>query len=271
MERRLLGEMPLDLVTLERLLRGPVPRLALDPLAAARVVASRRAVEAASTGGQATYGVNTGFGKLSSVRVPDAQLRRLQLNLVRSHAAGVGPHLDRDVCRLAFALRIANLARGHSGVRRELVEHALAVFNAGIVPVLPSRGSVGASGDLAPLAHMALVLVGEGRAWRGGQELDGAAALRRAKLQPITLRAKEGLALINGTQVSTALLADAVLAASRLARVADVACAFTLEAYRGTDRAFDARIHALRGQPGQVLVADNLRRLLQGSHILPGY
>ena len=271
MERRLLGETPLDLITLERLLRGPVPRLALDPLACARVVASRRAVEAVATAGHATYGINTGFGKLASVRVPDAQLRRLQLNLVRSHAAGVGPHLDRDVCRLAFALRIANLARGHSGVRRELVEHALAVFNAGIVPVLPSRGSVGASGDLAPLAHMALVLLGEGRAWRGDRELDGAAALRGAKCKPITLRAKEGLALINGTQVSTALLADAVLAATRLARVADVACAFTLEAYRGTDRAYDARIHALRGQPGQVLAADNLRRLLQGSRILPLY
>src|SRR5262245_38975991 len=272
MERSLLlGETPLDLSALERLLHGPVPRLALDPAAAARVLASRRAVEAAATAGPAAYGINTGFGKLSSVRVPDAQLRRLQLNLVRSHAAGVGPHLDRDVCRLAFALRIANLARGHSGVRRELVEHALAVFNAGIVPVLPSRGSVGASGDLAPLAHMALVLVGEGRAWRGDREVDGAAALRAARLKPLALRAKEGLALINGTQVSTALLADAVLAAGRLARIADVACAFTLEAYRGTDRAYDARIQALRGQPGQVVAAANLRRLLQGSRILPGY
>ncbi|HEX5011335.1 MAG TPA: histidine ammonia-lyase [Planctomycetota bacterium] len=271
MERRLLGETPLDLRTLERLLHGPVPRLALDPLAAARVVASRRAVEAVTTRGQATYGINTGFGKLSSVRVPDAQLRRLQLNLVRSHAAGVGPHLDRDVCRLAFALRIANLARGHSGVRRELVEHALAVFNAGLVPVLPSRGSVGASGDLAPLAHMALVLLGEGRAWRGEREVDGAAALRAARLKPFVLRAKEGLALINGTQVSTALLADAVLAAGRLARAADIACAFTLEAYRGTDRAYDARIQALRGQPGQATAAANLRRLLRGSRITPLY
>ena len=272
MERSLLlGETPLDLSALERLLHGPVPRLALDPAAAVRVDQSRRAVEAITAAGHAAYGINTGFGKLSSVRVPDAQLRRLQLNLVRSHAAGVGPHLDRGVCRLAFALRIANLARGHSGVRRALVEHALAVFNAGVVPVLPSRGSVGASGDLAPLAHMALVLLGEGRAWRGEREVDGAAALRGARCKPLSLRAKEGLALINGTQVSTALLADAVVAAQRLARVADIACAFTLEAYRGTDRAFDARIHALRGQPGQELVAGNLRRLLQGSRILPLY
>jgi histidine ammonia-lyase len=265
-----LGETPLDLAALGGLLRGRV-RLALDPRAAGRVAAARRAVESALTAGRAVYGINTGFGRLADVRVPDAKLRRLQLNLVRSHAAGVGAPLDPHVCRLAFALRIANLCRGHSGVRRELIEHAIAVFNAGIIPVLPSRGSVGASGDLAPLAHMALVLLGEGRAWLDGRELDGAAALKRARLKPITLRAKEGLALINGTQVSTALLADAVLGAWRLARVADVACAFTLEAYKGTDVAFDARIHALRGQPGQMLVADNLRRLLAGSRIVPAY
>jgi histidine ammonia-lyase len=156
-------------------------------------------------------------------------------------------------------------------VRPALIEHALAVFNAGIVPILPSRGSVGASGDLAPLAHMALVLVGDGRAWLDGKELDGGTALKRAGVKPLALRAKEGLALINGTQVSTALLADAVLAARRLGRVADVACAFTLEAYKGTDAAFDARIHELRGQPGQMLVADNLRRLLSGSHLVAGY
>jgi len=271
MDGLLLGETPLDLSQLEHLLHGREPELQLDPAAAARVAASRRAVEAAATGRAAVYGVNTGFGKLASVRVPDAQLRKLQQNLVRSHAAGVGPHLDASVCRLAFALRIANLCRGYSGVRRALVDHALAVFNEGIVPVLPSRGSVGASGDLAPLAHMALVLLGEGRAWLGGRELDGRAALRKAGLSPLALRAKEGLALINGTQVSTALLADAVLAATRLARVADVACACTLEAYKGTDRALDARIHGLRGQPGQIRVAANLRRLLEDSAILPAH
>ncbi len=271
MDRLLLGETPPDLAALERLLLGPVPTLALDPDAAGRVDASRRAVEAVAGGGRAVYGINTGFGELASVRVPDAQLRRLQLNLVRSHAAGVGPRLDAPVCRLAFALRLANLCRGHSGVRRALVDHGLAAFNAGIVPVLPSRGSVGASGDLAPLAHMALVLLGEGRAWLDGRELDGMAALRKAGLKPLSLRAKEGLALINGTQVSSALLADAVLAARRLSRVADVACAFTLEAYKGTDRAFDARIQVLRGQPGQLAAAANLRRLLAGSAILPSH
>lgn len=271
MDRMLIGETPLDLAALGRLLDGTAPALALDPAAAGRVAAARRAVDAVLAGRGAAYGINTGFGELASVRVPPARLRRLQLNLVRSHAAGVGPHLDPGVCRLAFALRLVNLARGHSGVRPALLQHGLAVFNAGIVPVLPSRGSVGASGDLAPLAHMALVLLGEGRAWRRGRELDGAAALRAARLKPVTLAAKEGLALINGTQVSTALLADAVLAAWRLARVADVACALTLEAYKGTDRAYDARIQALRGQPGQAVAAANLRRLLQGSAILPSH
>src|SRR5882672_3101243 len=187
-----LGETPLDLSALDALLHGG-PTLALDPRAAGRVRAARRAVESALTDGRVVYGINTGFGRLADVRVPDAQLRRLQLNLVRSHAAGVGPHLDLPVCRLAFALRIANLGRGYSGVRPALIEHALAVFNAGIVPILPSRGSVGASGDLAPLAHMALVLVGEGRAWLDGKELDGGVALKRAGLKPLALRAKEGL------------------------------------------------------------------------------
>jgi histidine ammonia-lyase len=209
--------------------------------------------------------------RLVALRNCQSDLAPLQVNLVRSHSAGVGPPLDPGVCRLAFALRIANLCRGYSGVRPALVEHALLVFNAGIVPVLPSQGSVGASGDLAPLAHMALVLLGEGRAWRRGSELDGARALKAARIRPIRLAAKEGLALVNGTQVSTALLADAVLAARRLCKLADVACALTLEAYKGTDSAFDERIHALRGQPGQQIAAANLRRLLAGSAILPSH
>ncbi len=271
MPRLQLGETPLTLDDLASLAGERPPELVLDERAAARVAGSRRAVERALKTGATCYGINTGFGKLASVVVPPAQLRRLQVNLVRSHACGVGPPLDRGTCRLAFALRLVNLARGHSGVRPALVAHGLSVFNAGIVPVLPSRGSVGASGDLAPLAHMALVLIGEGRAWSGARASDGKDALARARLRPTTLAAKEGLALINGTQFSTALLADAVLAARRLARVADVACALTLEAYKGTDRAFDERLHALRGQPGQLVVAGNLRRLLAGSAIVAGY
>jgi len=267
----LLGEVPLGLADVSRLLGERPPELAIDPQAAGRVAASRATVERAAADGRVTYGVNTGFGKLAQVLVPPAQLRKLQVNLVRSHAAGVGPPLDAHVARLAFALRIANLCRGYSGVRPKLIEHALAIFNAGIVPVLPSRGSVGASGDLAPLAHMALVLLGEGRAQVGGRERSGAEALAGAKLRPLRLEAKEGLALLNGTQVSTALLADAALAARRLARAADIACALTLEAYKGTAAAFDARIHALRGHPGQQHTAANLRRLLEDSAILPGH
>ena len=271
MSRLPLGEAPIGLAEVSRLLSDRPPELALDPAAAARVKASRATVERAAKAGDVTYGVNTGFGKLAQVRVPPAQLRRLQVNLVRSHAAGVGPPLDPHVSRLAFALRIANLCRGYSGVRPKLIEHALAIFNAGIVPVLPSRGSVGASGDLAPLAHMALVLLGEGSALVGGRARTGAAALSAARLRPIRLEAKEGLALLNGTQVSTALLADAVLAARRLACAADIACALTLEAYKGTAAAFDARIHALRGHPGQQHTATVLRRLLEKSAILPSH
>lgn len=271
MSRLHLGETPLVLADVSRLLADRPPQLELDARAAVRVAASRAVVERAARDGRVTYGVNTGFGKLANVLVPPAQLRRLQVNLVRSHAAGVGPPLDAHVSRLAFALRISNLCRGYSGVRPRLIEHALAVFNAGIVPVLPSRGSVGASGDLAPLAHMALVLLGEGHAQFRGKALTGAQALAAAKLKPLRLEAKEGLALLNGTQVSTALLADAVFAARRLAAAADIACALTLEAYKGTDRAFDPRIHALRGQPGQQRTAANLRRLLAGSAILPGH
>jgi len=266
-----LGETPLALPDLEQLLQGTAPPLALDPAAAGRVKSSRRAVDNAVAEGRVCYGINTGFGKLAQVTVAEDQLRKLQVNLVRSHAAGVGPPLELGVCRLAFALRIANLCRGYSGVRSALIERALTVFNAGIVPVLPSRGSVGASGDLAPLAHMALVLLGEGKAWRGSLSMSGAEALAAAGLQPLRLAAKEGLALVNGTQVSTALLADAVLAARRLGHAADIACALTLEAYKGTDKAFDERIHVLRGQPGQQRVADNLRRMLVESEILPSH
>ena len=266
-----LGETPLALPDLEQLLQGTAPPLALDPAAAGRVKSSRRAVDNAVAEGRVCYGINTGFGKLAQVTVAEDQLRKLQVNLVRSHAAGVGPPLELGVCRLAFALRIANLCRGYSGVRSALIERALTVFNAGIVPVLPSRGSVGASGDLAPLAHMALVLLGEGKAWRGSLSMSGAEALAAAGLQPLRLAAKEGLALVNGTQVSTALLADSVLAARRLAHCADIACALTLEAYKGTDKAFDERIHVLRGQPGQQRVADNLRRMLVESEILPSH
>ncbi len=268
---RNLGETPLDLGDLTALLGSRSPQLALDPEAAPRVAASRRTVEASVADGQVRYGVNTGFGKLAQTVVPPDKLQALQVNLVRSHACGVGVPLPLPVSRLAFALRLTNLCRGYSGVRPELIEHGLAVFNAGVVPELPAQGSVGASGDLAPLAHMALVLIGEGWAWHDGERKDGAAALKAAGRPPITLHSKEGLALLNGTQVSTAILADALVLARRLSTCADIACALTLEAHKGTTSAFDPRIHALRGHAGQQTVAANLLALLAGSGIGPGH
>ena len=271
MDSLLLGEDALDLDQLAALAGLHPPTLGLAPEARRRVVRGRAVVDAALAEGRTCYGINTGFGKLASTRIAPADLAALQVNLVRSHAAGVGEPLPRGTARLAFALRIANLSRGASGVRPELVDHALAVFNAGVVPVLPCQGSVGASGDLAPLAHMALVLIGEGQAWVGERRLDGAAALAAVGLAPFVLGPKEGLALLNGTQVSTAILLEALFRCRRLAAGADIAAACTLEAYRGTDTAYDARIHELRGHPGQLGVAARLRRLLQGSAILPAH
>jgi len=266
-----LGDRHLTLSDLAALAGDAPPLLALSAAARERVEAARAVVDQAMAEGLVCYGINTGFGKLAGVTIARAELAVLQVNLVRSHAAGIGSPLDLGTSRLAFALRIANVAWGYSGVRPELVDHALAVFNAGIVPLLPSQGSVGASGDLAPLAHMALVLIGEGRAWWQGRDVSGAEALAAVGLEPFVLASKEGLALLNGTQVSTALLACAVLSARRLARTADIACALTVEAYKGTTTPFDERIHAIRRQPGQQLVASNLRRLLADSEIRLGH
>jgi histidine ammonia-lyase len=231
------------------------------------MAASRRVVEAAVASGAAVYGVNTGFGDLANVRIPAAQLRTLQERLVLSHAAGVGEPLADAAVRGMLVLRANALARGHSGVRPELVDALLALHAADVLPVVPSRGSVGASGDLAPLAHLALPLLGRGRVRIAGVEAPALDGLRRAGLAPLQLEPKEGLALINGTQAMTALLALAVLEARRLARIADLAGALSTDALRGTDAAFDARLHALRPYPGQRASAANLWRLLQGSAI----
>ena len=263
-----LGRHPLTVSDLEALLGPEPPQLGLDAQAREALAATRRVVDGAMDAGLVRYGINTGFGKLAHKVIPEDQLRHLQVNLVRSHACGVGDPLPERVCRLAFALRLNNMAHGRSGVRPELLERGLAVFDAGIVPVLPSQGSVGASGDLAPLAHMALVLLGEGEAWHGGRMMSGAEALAAAGLEALELHSKEGLSLLNGTQVSTALLADALVGAWRLQRTADIATAMSLEAYKGTATAYDPRIHALRNHAGQQIVASNLRRLLAGSQVL---
>jgi histidine ammonia-lyase len=239
--------------------------VALDPSARDAVARSRAVVDAAVAKGAVVYGVNTGFGNFADVVIAPAQLGLLQLNLVRSHAVGVGELLDEAETRALMLLRANVLAKGMSGVRPQTLERLVDLLNARIHPAVPSQGSVGASGDLAPLAHLARALVGEGDV-RTATGLEPAAdALRRAGLDPVVLEAKEGLALINGTQLMTAVAGLALAEAWRLARAADVAGALTLDALLGTDVAFDPRIHAARPHPGQQASAGNLRRLLAGS------
>jgi histidine ammonia-lyase len=231
----------------------------LAPQARARVAASRAVVDAKAEGEAAVYGVNTGFGNFAETRINKTDLAALQLNLLRSHAAGVGEPLPVRAVRAAMALRANVLAKGFSGIRVETLDALLAMLNRGVHPRVPSRGSVGASGDLAPLAHLALVLVGE------GEVLDR--SLADAGLAPVTLGAKEGLALINGTQVSTAVLALALAGAEQLSRAADIAAALSIDALMGSYHPFEARIHAPRPFAGQAAAADNLLRLLQHSGI----
>ena len=248
-------------------LHAGVQALTLEASAWPAVDASAAVVQAAAAGSAPVYGVNTGFGKLASTRISEADLATLQLNLIRSHSVGVGEALPPAVLRLMLALKAASLARGHSGVRREVIHALLAAYNAGLVPFVPSKGSVGASGDLAPLAHMTLALMGEGEFVVDGQRRAAAAVLQAHGLAPLVLQAKEGLALINGTQVSTALALHALFSFEPVLESALVIGALTVDAARGSDGPFDPRIHALRGQPGQIDVAMYYRALLAGSSI----
>ena len=241
--------------------------LVMDPGALPGVLASAAVVRAAAEGDAAVYGVNTGFGKLASTRIGEADLATLQLNLIRSHCVGVGAPLSAPVLRLMLATKAASLARGYSGVRPVVIDTLLAVHNAGLVPCVPSQGSVGASGDLAPLAHMTLALLGEGEFVVDGLRQPAAAVLRAHRIAPLVLSAKEGLALINGTQTSTALALHALFAFEPVLESALVIGAMTVDAARGSDAPFDPRIHALRGQPGQIDVARVYRALLAGSAI----
>jgi histidine ammonia-lyase len=242
-------------------------RLALAPGWREAVASGAAALRARLASGEALYGVNTGFGKLASTRIPEGDLARLQLNLLRSHAAGTGPMLPPPVVRLVLALKALSLARGASAVRPEIVEALLALLNNDVLPAIPAKGSVGASGDLAPLAHLSLVLVGEGEAFVDATVLGGAEAMARAGVAPLALGPKEGLALLNGTQVSTALALAALFTAEGLLRTALVAGAMSVEGAKGSDTPFDPRIHALRGQPGQIRAAAALRALMAGSTI----
>ncbi|MGD0265748.1 MAG: histidine ammonia-lyase [Candidatus Methylomirabilota bacterium] len=242
--------------------------VALDPAARPKVDAARHVIEDALAAERPIYGVSTGFGPLSDVFVGAADREALQRNLLRSHAIGIGDPIGEAETRATILLRANVLAKGYSGVRPEIIDLLCELLNRGVHPIIPERGSVGASGDLAPLAHLALVLIGEGEARHGGERLPGAEALRRANLVPITLKAKEGLALINGTCGMTGIGALALARADRLVTLADVAGAMTLEALRGSQVPFDERIQAMRPHPGQAASARNLRTLLQDSEVM---
>ena len=245
----------------------------LSDEARTKMRASRALVEriAAGHGGEHTYGVNTGFGRFVERTIPPELAEELQLQLLRSHACGVGEPYPDEVVRAAMLLRANALAKGYSGIRVETLELLLACLSAGVVPHVPSRGSVGASGDLAPLAHLALPLVGEGFATVDGERLPGDEALARVGLEPVRLAAKEGLSLVNGTQFMGAVGALALVRAGRLAKAADVACALSVEALQGSRAAFRPEVHALRPLPGQSASAANLLRLLAGSAIVEAH
>jgi histidine ammonia-lyase len=247
--------------------RAPV---SLAPRAAARMKAARALVEEAAQG-EHTYGVNTGFGRFVSVEIPAEEAEELQLRLLRSHACGVGDPYPDEVVRAAMLLRANALAKGYSGARPVVVELLVEALNRGVLPRVPARGSVGASGDLAPLAHLALPLVGEGEAWFAGELLPGGEALARAGLEPLRPAAKEGLSLINGTQLMTAMAALGLVRARRLAKAADVALAMSLEALQGSRTSFHPAIHAARPLPGQAASAANALRLLEGSAIIESH
>jgi len=256
-------------LTLDQLksIHARVVHLSLPEASRVTIRASQQVVQRAADGDAPVYGVNTGFGKLANQRISKAQLSTLQLNLIRSHSVGVGAPLAPEIMRLMMALKAASLARGYSGVREVVIDTLLAVHNAGLVPYVPSQGSVGASGDLAPLAHMTLALIGEGDMLVDGHRMPALQALQQAGIEPLQLGAKEGLALINGTQTSTALALHALLSFEPVFEAALVIGALTVDAARGSDGPFDPRIHALRGQPGQIDVAQYYRALLKGSSI----
>jgi len=240
---------------------------AIAPSARPRIAASQAVVERIVTSNETAYGINTGFGKLSDVRISSGDLQQLQRNLVRSHACGVGDPLEETEVRAMLLLRANVLAKGLSGVRYQLIELLISLLNRRVHPVIPARGSVGASGDLAPLAHLALVLIGEGEVFYQGARMPAGAALGKAGLAPLVLEAKEGLALLNGTQAMAAVGGLAVLRALRLNHLFDLAGAMALEALRGTPVAFDERIHQARPHPGQIQAAAHLRALLLDSEI----
>ena len=259
------GTIPLHLADLRALNAGA--DIALDPAALVGIEHSAASVARIVASGQTVYGINTGFGALALNTIPNDRLAELQRRLVLSHCVGVGPLLDDTIVRLIIALKIVGLARGFSGVRPAVIHALLDLLRTGVMPAIPAKGSVGASGDLAPLAHLAATLIGEGHARLSGEFLPSAEALRRAGLTPLVLAPKEGLALLNGTQVSTALALLALFRTETIFAAALVTGALSVDAAKGSDTPFDARIHQARGQPGQIEVAGLYRALLAGSDI----
>ena len=261
-----IGERPLSLDDVRAALAGPIT-VSLGERARALIVRSAETVKKLLATGDAIYGVNTGFGKLAKTRIAAKDLNTLQINIVRSHAAGVGAPLEAGAVRLILLMKLNALSQGASGISLVAMEALAALINADVLPVIPGQGSVGASGDLAPLAHLSLVLIGEGHAMVKGKKVTGGEALKAAGAAPVALGPKEGLALLNGTQVSTALALTGLIAAERNAAAAMLAGAMSVDAVMGSDTPFDPRIHALRPHPGQILAASHFRRLLQGSGI----
>jgi len=259
----------IDLATLRQLWAGAPSQL--DDAAMRRVADSVAAVERIVAGGETVYGVNTGFGLLANTRIPDDRLAELQTNLILSHSAGLGEPLPRHVTRLMIVLKLLGLGRGYSGVRPLVIDALQALLDQDAMPVIPSQGSVGASGDLAPLAHMTAALMGHGRIDVGGDILDAAAALKKLGMEPLQLGPKEGLALINGTQASTAIALDALFAGERVFAAAIAAGALSVDALKGSVKPFDPRVSDVRGQPGQIRVAAALRDLLEGSDIVTSH
>jgi histidine ammonia-lyase len=266
-----LGVSPVALCDLRRVCHGEVDVAIDEAVVIPALAASQAIVQRIADGAEAVYGINTGFGRLAQTRIARERLAELQRNLVLSHSAGVGAPLAPGVVRLILVTKAIGLARGFSGVRPEVVRALLALLNAGVLPRIPCKGSVGASGDLAPLAHLARILIGEGEVGIGDETFPAAEGMRRAGVAPLVLGPKEGLALLNGTQVSTALALAALFDAESVFAAALVAGALSLEAIKGSVRPLDARIHAARGQPGQIGVAAALRTLLEGSAIVPSH
>ncbi len=236
-----------------------------------KIAASRELVEKWISGDEVIYGITTGFGEFKDVKISQTDLHSLQRNLILSHSAGVGKYIPDFIVRLMILFRINSLAKGYSGVRLELVNHLIRIFNSGIVPLIPSQGSVGSSGDLAPLSHLALTLIGEGYCKLDGRIIKSKDALKEKKIQPLMLSAKEGLALINGTQMMSAYLCKSVYDALYLSRLADVSGSMSLDALKGTDRAFDEKLQKVRPHRGQIVAAKNLRQLLSNSEIMKSH